>query len=114
MITGEQKALALLAHIAYFLGGLGFVFAPLLLFILKKDDTFVYEHAKQALMVQILLLILSTIVFVLSFFVVGILLLPFLAVAGLLFFVTSLLAAYRAICGESYEYPLIQVFVRKF
>ena len=35
-VTGEQKLLAILAHLAYFLGGIGFVIAPLVIFILKK------------------------------------------------------------------------------
>jgi uncharacterized Tic20 family protein len=61
-ITGEQKLLAIIAHLAYFLGGLGFVIAPLVIFLLKKDDVFVYDHAKQALVAHLVILAVSVLV----------------------------------------------------
>ncbi|MEL7633797.1 DUF4870 domain-containing protein [Sporomusa sphaeroides] len=112
-ITGEQKVLAILAHLAYLLGGLGFIVAPLIIFLLKKDDPFVYEHAKQALIAHLAILILSIITSLLCMIVIGVLLLPVIALLWLLLLVTSVIAAVKAINGEYYEYPLIQKLVQK-
>ncbi|HML32783.1 MULTISPECIES: DUF4870 domain-containing protein [Sporomusa] len=112
-ITGEQKMLAILAHLAYLLGGLGFIVAPLIIFLLKKDDPFVYEHAKQALIAHLAILILSIITSLLCMIVIGVLLLPVIALLWLLLLVTSVIAAVKAINGEYYEYPLIQKLVQK-
>lgn len=105
--------LAILAHLAYLLGGLGFIVAPLIIFLLKKDDPFVYEHAKQALIAHLAILILSIITSLLCMIVIGVLLLPVIALLWLLLLVTSVIAAVKAINGEYYEYPLIQKLVQK-
>ena len=107
-ITGEQKLLALIAHLSYLLGGLGFIIAPLVIFLLKKDDLFVYEHARQALVAHLAILVASTAVGLLCFLLVGILLVPVLAILWLALLVTSLIAGVRALNGEMYYYPLIQ------
>jgi uncharacterized Tic20 family protein len=113
-ITGEQKLLAIAAHITYFLGGLGFIIAPLVIYLFKKDDFFVREHAKQALVAHLFLLILSTMVSVLCVLLIGILLLPILAIIGAIFFITSIIAAIKAADGQLYRYPFIQSFVDRF
>ncbi len=112
-ITAEQKLLAVLAHISYFLGGLGFILAPLLIFLLRRDDPFVYEHARQALVAHLTVLVLTAGVFLLSFLLIGLLLLPLLAVVWLALLVTSILASIRAADGAAYRYPLIQALVRR-
>lgn len=112
-IHGEQKLFAVFAHISYFLGGIGFVLAPLLILLLRRDDPFVYEHARQALVAHLTILVLSAGVFLLSFLLIGLLLLPLLAVFWLALLVTSILGAVRAADGEEYRYPLIQGLVRR-
>lgn len=112
--TGEQKLLACAAHIAYFLGGLGFVVAPLVIFLLKKDDPFVYEHAKQALVAHLVILAASAAVSLLCIALIGILLLPVLAILWLILVVTSIIATVRAFNGQDYRYPFIQRIVEKF
>lgn len=112
-ITGEQKLLAILAHISYFLGGLGFIIAPLVIFILKKPDIFVYEHAKQALVAHLTILALSFIVGSLCVILIGVLLLPVMVVLWLILLVTSIIAASKALNGEYYQYPFIQSLVNK-
>jgi uncharacterized Tic20 family protein len=113
-ITGEQKILAVLAHLAYLLGGLGFIVAPLIIFLLKKDDPFVQEHAKQALVAHLVIAVISAITGLLSLLLIGLLLLPVLALLCVLLFITSIIAALKAIDGQPYEYPLIQKIVGKF
>ncbi len=112
-ITSEQKILAILAHLAYLLGGLGFIVAPLIIFLVKKDDPFVYEHAKQALVAHIAISVFSVITGLLSMVLVGLLLLPVIAVLWLLLLITSIMAAIKAADGQLYEYPLIQKFASK-
>lgn len=112
-ITGEQKVLAILAHISYFLGGVGFIIAPLIIFLLKKDDYFVYEHAKQALVAHITLLATSCIAGLLCMLLIGVLLLPIIGILWIVLLVTSVIGAIKALNGEEYQYPFIQKFVNK-
>ena len=112
-ITGEQKFLAILAHISYFLGGLGFIIAPLVIFLLKKDDFFVYEHAKQALVAHIAILAASCIVGLLCTLLIGVLLLPVIGILWIVLLVTSIIGAIKSLNGEEYQYPFIQGFVNK-
>ena len=110
-ITGEQKVLALLAHISYFIGGVGFILAPLVIFVLKQNDSFVYEHAKQALIAHLAIAAASFIIWASCTLVIGIVFLPVLAVLWLILLVTSVLGAIKAFNGETYQYPFIQRFV---
>jgi uncharacterized Tic20 family protein len=112
-VTGEQKLLAVLAHLAYFIGGLGFVVAPLVIFLWKKDDYFVYDHAKQALVAHLMLLVAGLVVSLLCFAIIGLLLVPILAILGVIFVITSLIAAFQALSGNYYRYPFIQRIVDK-
>lgn len=112
-ITGEQKLLAVLAHLAYLLGGLGFIIAPLIIFLAKKDDPFVYEHAKQALVAHLVILAVSIATGLLCTLLIGLLLLPIIAVLWLLLLITSIIAAVKAADGQAYKYPIIQGFVNK-
>ncbi len=113
VISGEQKLLAVIAHLAYFFGGLGFIMAPLVIFLWKKEDAFVYDHAKQALVAHLVIFAASVIVGVLCMLLIGILLLPVLGLFWLLLVVTSLIGAWQACKGEYYQYPFIQGLVEK-
>jgi len=113
MISGEQKFLAIVAHLGY-LFGIGLIIIPLIIVLLKKNDSFVHEHAKQALIAQTMFVLCSTIVMFLVHILIGILLIPFLCIIGAGFFITSLIAAYKAMKGYSYAYPLIQGIARNF
>ncbi len=112
-ITGEQKLLAILAHLAYLLGGLGFIIAPLVIFLIKKEDAFVHEHAKQALIAHLAILAASLVSGVLCFLLIGLLLLPVMAMLWLLLLITSIIAAIQAVDGQLYKYPLIQKLANK-
>lgn len=113
MITDQQKLLAIVAHLAYFLGGIGFVVAPLVIFIIKKDDPFIADHAKQALVAHLSLLVAGTMVGFLSLLFIGLLLIPVLVLLSTVLFATSILAALKALNGEYYRYPFIQGLVEK-
>lgn len=101
MLTGEEKSLALLSHLLSLVIG---VIAPLVIWLIKKDESvFVAEHAKESLNFQISLLIYSFVVTILCFAVIGFVLIPFLAVFAL---VVIIIATVKASKGESYRYPL--------
>jgi uncharacterized Tic20 family protein len=112
-ITGEQKLLAIIAHLSYLLGGLGFIIAPLVIFLLKKDDLFVFEHARQALVAHLCILATSVVVGMLCFLLIGFLLLPILVILSIILVVTSIIAAVRVMEGQPYRYPFIQGLVTK-
>lgn len=113
MITEQQKLWAIAAHLTYFLGGIGFVVAPFIIFFIKKDDPFVADHAKQALVAHLALLVAGAVVCFLSFLLIGLLLIPALIVLSIGLLVTSILAALKALNGEYYRYPFIQGLVEK-
>ena len=105
---GKDKALALAAHIGYLFFGVGYVGIPLVIYLCfdGKND-FVAAHAKQALMAQAIMGVLSALVFGLTFLVVGLFLWPVLAVLGLVWFCCSIIACFKVINGEPYHYPLL-------
>ena len=112
-ISGEQKLLALIAHLSYLLGGLGFIIAPLVILMLKKDDLFVYHHARQALVAHLSILIASLAVGLLCMLVIGLILVPVIIVLWLLLLITSVIAAIKTSEGQLYNYPFIQGLIGK-
>lgn len=112
-MTNEQKLLAIVAHLSYLLGGVGFVLVPLIIWLLHKTDDFVSDHAKQALVAHLVLLAASAATGILCFILVGFILLPLIAIIWLIMLVASIMAAIRAFNGQYYNYPLIQYFVQK-
>ena len=96
--TSDEKTLALLAHILTFVAP---ILAPLIIYLVKKDDSqFVAYHAKESLNFQITLFV---IVIILVITIIGILL---LWVVGLLSLVLVIVATIRASEGKLYRYPI--------
>ena len=93
--------LAMLAHLlGIFTGFIG----SLIIWILKKDNSaFIGEQAKEALNFQITITIGFVIAWVLAFILIGLVLMPILFVANLVF---CILAAVAASKGQAYRYPL--------
>lgn len=116
--TGD-KILALIAHLGFF-SGVGFIIAPLVIWLLKKDSSpFVAHHAKQALVWQGANAVLGTL-FGFGFFVLTILtagltvfLIPLVALLGLLLLLPSLLAAIKVFGDSEYSYPVTGVYADK-
>ncbi len=100
--TSDETGIAVLAH----LGGLiGSFLLPLIIYLIKKDESpFLRHHAAEALNFQITLMIAFTVSFFLIFLLVGIILLPLLMVASLVLTIVAAMAANR---GEWYKYPMI-------
>lgn len=95
--TSDEKTLALLAHILTFVFPL---LAPLIIYLIKKDESsFVAYHAKESLNFQITLFIVCIILFIT---IIGILL---LWVVGIIGVVLVIVATIRAAEGKLYRYP---------
>ncbi len=95
--TSDEKTMALLSHILTVVFP---ILAPLVIYLIKKDESeFVASHAKESLNFQITL-ILIMIVLVIS--VIGIFFTWIVAIAG---FVLIILATIKASEGKLYKYP---------
>ncbi len=103
----DDRTLALLSHLGALLVS---ALVPLIVFLIKKDDSpFVREHTRQSLNLQIMLLIAGAVCGLLMFVLVGFLLLPLVVIAG---WVLQIIAAVRASNGEMYRIPFVIDFVK--
>lgn len=98
--NANDRNIAVLTHI----GGIFFGFIPsLIVWLLKKDDSaYIGEQAREALNFQITVLIGFVIAWVLTFVLIGLLLLPAVWIANI---VLSIIAAVKTSKGEDYRYP---------
>ncbi|MBP7768351.1 DUF4870 domain-containing protein [Candidatus Woesebacteria bacterium] len=106
MSVKDRNLWATIAHLSSLCGFLipfGNVVGPLVVWLIKKDDSvFVGEHALAALNFQITVMIGLIISFFLTFIFIGVLLMPLLAILDLVFVIKATMAANK---GEHYEYP---------
>ena len=115
-VSNEERTWGMLSHLAalvgYFVVPFGNIIAPLIIWLVKKDESqFVADQAKESLNFQISLMIyaiVGTIVgLILMLVVVGFFLL--IALWGALYvggIVLTIVAAIRANEGQAYRYPL--------
>ncbi len=106
-LTKDDRTWAVVAHLAGLAGYVvpfGNIFGPLLVWLLKKDQSsFIDDQGKEAVNFQISLTIYVIVAIISIMIVVGIVLIPLLAVAGLIFMV---IAAIKSNEGVRYRYPL--------
>ena len=100
---GQDKTFAIFAH----LGGLFTSWlAPLIIYLIKKDDpnfSFATDQAKEALNYQITLFFVYIICFILFFVLIGIFLLWIVVVTNLIF---CIIASVKSSNGIAYRYPI--------
>ena len=108
----DEKLIAVLCH------GIGALIIPLLVYILKKDDSpYLAKHSKQALAWQaaasIGLSLAGMLITNLAGFTFGLgaILYLLLPPAGLVAFCIGLYAAYKCWNDQEYKYPLVQPIV---
>ena len=99
--------MALLSHILTLAGGflfmLGGFIPPLIIYILKKDESeFIADHAKESLNFQITMAIGFVISFILMIIFIGVILLGILALIDLILII---IATVKASEGKRYRYP---------
>lgn len=99
-VSESDRLLAVLAHVLT----LFFSFiAPLIIYLLKKDESpFVREHARESLNFQITLFIAYVVSIILVFLLVGILM---LMVLGIVHLILVIVATIRAADNRLYRYP---------
>ncbi len=113
-LNDEARKWAMLTHLSALVGllgnGIGFLLAPLILWLVKKDsDPFIDDQGKEAVNFQLTMFIAALIAIVLSFVLIGI---PLLIVIGLMAVIFPIIAAVKANEGEYYRYPLTIRFIK--
>jgi uncharacterized Tic20 family protein len=111
--TKDDRTWAMLCHIAGLAGfiiPLGGIFGPLIVWMIKKDQSwFVDDQGKEATNFQISLAIYVIVSCILILVLVGIVLLPLIAIGGL---ILMIIAAIKANEGVAYRYPLTIRFLK--
>lgn len=98
----DDKTLSLLSHLGAVLVS---ALVPLIVFLIKKDDSsFVREHTRQSLNLQIMLIVAAFVSSLLMFVLIGFILLPIVVIAG---WVLQIIAAVKAYSGEMYKFPFV-------
>ena len=105
--THDDRTWALICHLSGLAGyviPLGNVIGPLLVWLIKKDQSwFIDDQGKEALNFQITITIYVIIAIISIIIVVGIVLIPLVAVFGL---ICMIIAAVNSNRGIAYRYPL--------
>lgn len=103
----EERQWAMFAHLAALAGFVipfGNLIGPLIVWQIRKDSMpFVDDQGKEALNFQITVTLAALVCLVLFLVLIGMLLLPLLGLAALVF---TVIAAIKANDGEAYRYPL--------
>ena len=105
-ISKDARMWGMFCHLAGLCGYIipfGNILGPLIIWQLKKEDSFVDDQGKEALNFQISIMIYVIVSALLMFLCIGIFLLIAVAIFNLVFL---LIAAIKANDGESYRYPL--------
>jgi uncharacterized Tic20 family protein len=113
-IPEDATRTASLLHLSALLGllgnGIGFILAPLVVWIFKRnDDPFIDDQGKEAVNFQITMTLAAIVSGVLIVVLIGIVLLPIVLIAMVVF---PIIAAMRARDGEAYRYPFTIRFVK--
>jgi uncharacterized protein len=113
MSPQDERTWSAVAHLSVLAGLAGLMpLGALIIWLVYKDRSpRVGFHALQALWYQVAWLVILVVgwfvTFVLSFVLIGLLLIPVMLIASLVPFVHGCYAAYRVNGGEDYRYPFI-------
>ena len=113
MSPQDERTWSVVAHLSVLAGLVGLMpFGALIIWLVYKDRSRrVGFHALQALWYQIAWLVILVVgwfvTFILSFVVIGLLLIPVMLLASLVPFVHGCYAAYKVNQGVDYRYPYI-------
>lgn len=106
-VSSEERNWAMAAHlsalIGYFAVPFGNIIAPLVIYLMKKDQSpFIADQARESLNFQISMTLYVIVAGIMVLILIGFVLLPVLFVAGL---VLTIMAAVKASSGTAYRYP---------
>ena len=109
----EERTWAMLCHLSVFsvfLTGIGYILAPLVIWLIKKDQyPLVDDQGKESVNFQISMTIYTIILLPLVFLLVGI---PLLGALLLFDIVEVIIAAINANDGKMFRYPLCIRFIK--
>ena len=111
--TQDERNLGMLCHLLSLVGlvlPLGNILGPLLVWLLKKDDSpFVDAQGKEALNFNITMAIAGLVSAALTVIIIGFAL---MVVVGLFWLILTIVASVKASSGEHYRYPLTIRFLQ--
>ncbi|MCA9753568.1 MAG: DUF4870 domain-containing protein [Gemmatimonadetes bacterium] len=110
----DARKWATITHLSALVGllgnGIGFLVAPLVVWLLKRDaNPYVDSQGKEAVNFQITMMIVMVICAILAFVFVGFLLIP---IVGLVMVVLPIVAAVKTNDGQDFRYPFTIRFVK--
>lgn len=106
-VTENERMLAILSHV---LTLVAWLFAPLVIYLVKKDESpFVRDHAKESLNFQLTLMIAYFVCFLLLVVLIGVL--GFIVV-GFYQLVLVIVATIKAADNQLYRYPFTIRFIK--
>ncbi|KPM79679.1 MULTISPECIES: DUF4870 domain-containing protein [Pseudoalteromonas] len=109
----DQRTWAMFCHLSALAGLLfpfGSVIGPLIVWLVKKEEMpLVAEHGRKSLNFQLTMMIAYIVCFMLMFVVVGVILLPLVALFSLIMVVVS---AIKANDGKEVKYPMAIEFIK--
>lgn len=106
-VSGDDTTWAMLSHLSFFLLA---IIAPLVIMLTKGNQSaYVRHHAVEALNFHITFTIAMIVSVISIILIIGIALVPAVAIAGLVFTIIATVAASR---GEAYRYPINLRLVR--
>lgn len=112
-LRSEERTWGMLAHLAALSGyvtAIGFVVGPLVVWLLKKDESaFVDDQGKESLNFQITMFVFVAIGIVLAFVLIGFVLLFAIGILQLVFVIIAMIKANE---GVRYRYPINFRFIR--
>lgn len=103
-VSAESRNWAILSHLSAFVAffGVPSLVGPLVAWIVKKDDPYVADQAKEALNFNVSFLIYGALAALSIILIVGVILLPAVLIT---WFVLVIVATVKASQGEYYRYP---------
>ena len=109
-ITAESKNWAVVGHLSAFIQFLGIpaFIGPLVVWLIRKDDAFAADQAKEALNFKLSILIYLILSALAIILLVGLILLPIVLIG---WFVLTIVAAVNASNAVAYRYPLTIRFI---
>ena len=109
-ITAESRNWAVLGHLSAFVQFIGIpaFLGPLVIWLIRKDDPFAADQAKEALNFNLSVLIYLIIAGLAILLLIGLVLLPIILIA---WFVLVIVAAVNASNSVAYRYPLTIRFI---
>lgn len=113
----DEKLWCMIAHLSAFagfifsfLGFAGGFIGPLVVWLLKKDQSYVIaDSAKEALNFNISFTIYSIIAYITVFLLIGIVLVPIVYIAWVVLIIIGSVKAYQ---GQPFRYPLTFRFIK--